>query len=451
MGQWHVKTAAQAATALTVDPARGLDSTEAVCRLTTHGHNRIAAKKRKGLLRRLLEQFQDVLIYILLAAAAISVILGEASDAVIILAVVVINAVVGVIQESKAEKALEALKKLSAPRAVVRRDGSPREIASEDIVPGDIVVIEAGRVIPCDLRWIEAVNLKVEEASLTGESVPVEKCAELVISADAPLGDRLNMGYSSTLATYGRGIGLAVGTGMDTELGRIAAMLEAEEQEETPLQRKLDSFGRKLGVVILVLCGAMFALAAGKELVLHGAIARGMLFELFLTSISLAVAAIPEGMVAIVTIVLAIGVQRMSRERAIVRRLPAVETLGAVTMICSDKTGTLTRNRMSVVAWYADGASGDSSSVDPSGPGQRLLLEAIALCNDASLGTPATANRDASAPTGDPTEIALLELSSTAGIDMTSLLARAPRIGELPFDSDRKMMSTVHAAAPSAS
>ncbi len=342
MGQWHVRTVAQAVAALSVDPAIGLDSAEAARRLLASGPNRLAAKKRKGLLRRLLEQLQDVLIYILMAAAAISVLLGEASDAVIILAVVVINAVVGVIQESKAEKALEALKKLSAPRAVVVRDGSPRELASEDIVPGDIVVIEAGRVIPCDLRWIEAVNLKVEEASLTGESVPVEKRADLVIDADAPLGDRLNLGYSSTLATYGRGLGLAVETGMDTELGRIAAMIEAEEQEETPLQRKLDGFGRKLGVVILVLCGALFALAAGKELVLHGAIPRGTLFELFLTSISLAVAAIPEGMVAIVTIVLAIGVQRMSRERAIVRRLPAVETLGAVTMICSDKTGTLT-------------------------------------------------------------------------------------------------------------
>jgi Ca2+-transporting ATPase len=445
MDQWHAKTAAQAIAALRVDPSRGLDSAEVARRLQRYGPNRLAARKGKSLFRRVLEQFQDALIYILLAAAAISVLLGEASDAVIILAVVAINAVVGVIQESKAEKALEALKKLSAPRAVVIRDGSPREIASDQVVPGDLVVIEAGRVIPCDLRWIEAVNLKVEEASLTGESVPVEKRADLTVDEGSPLGDRLNMGYSSTLATYGRGLGLAVGTGMDTELGRIAAMLETAEQEETPLQKKLDHFGRRLGVVILVLCGFMLAIAVGGELLRRGTIREGTLFEFFLTSVSLAVAAIPEGLVAIVTIVLAIGVQRMSREKAIVRRLPAVETLGAVTMICSDKTGTLTRNRMSVVAWSADGASGDASAIDSSRPGQRLLLEAIALCNDASLGEPGPAGGDAAAATGDPTEIALLELSNAAGICKAPLLAEAPRVGELPFDSDRKMMSTVHA------
>lgn len=445
MDQWHVKTTAQAIAALRVDPSRGLDSAEAARRLETCGPNRLAAKKRKSLFRRVLEQFQDVLIYILLAAAGISVLLGEGSDAVIILAVVIINAVVGVIQESKAEKALEALKKLSAPRAVVVRDCSPREIASDEVVPGDVVVIEAGRVIPCDLRWIEAVNLKVEEASLTGESVPVEKRADLVVDGDSPLGDRLNMGYSSTLATYGRGLGVAVGTGMDTELGRIATMLDAEEQEETPLQKKLDDFGKKLGLVILIFCGFLFAVAVGEELIRRGIIAEKTLFELFLTAVSLAVAAVPEGLVAIVTIVLAIGVQRMSREKAIVRRLPAVETLGAVTMICSDKTGTLTRNRMSVVEWSADGASGNASSIDASWPGQRLLLEAIALCNDASLGAPGVTACNPDEATGDPTEIALLELSNAMGICKSVILAEAPRIGELPFDSDRKMMSTVHA------
>ena len=394
---------------------------------------------------RVLEQFQDVLIYILLAAAVISILLGEVSDAIIILAVVIINAVVGVVQESKAEKALEALKKLSAPRAVVLRDGTPREVAAEEVVPGDIVQIDAGRVIPCDLRWFEAVNLKVEEASLTGESVPAEKRAEALVEAEAPLGDRITMGYSSTLATYGRGQGVAVGTGMDTELGRIATMLDAEEQEETPLQRKLDDFGKKLGIAILVLCGVMFAIAVGEELVLRGAIAKETLFELFLTSIALAVAAIPEGLVAIVTIVLAIGVQLMSKEKAIVRRLPSVETLGAVTMICSDKTGTLTRNQMAVVAWSADGSSGDAASVDPSRPGQRLLLEAVALCNDASLGMAGSASCEAAGATGDPTEIALLEFADNKGVCKGTILAEAPRVGELPFDSERKMMSTVHA------
>ena len=240
MDYWHAKTPAQTAEALGADAGAGLSSAEAASRLGKYGHNRLAAKKGKSLFVRIVEQFQDFLIYILLAAAVVSILLGEASDAIIILMVVVINAVVGVVQESRAEKALEALKKLSAPRAIVIRDGSPREIDSSEVVPGDLVSIDAGRVIPCDLRWVEAVNLKVEEASLTGESVPVEKEAEASVGEDAPLGDRVTMGYSSTMATYGRGTGIAIGTGMDTELGRIATMLEEEKQEATPLPRKLD-------------------------------------------------------------------------------------------------------------------------------------------------------------------------------------------------------------------
>jgi len=450
MEMWHAKTVVDTAAALGADASAGLSSAESASRLEKYGPNRLAAKKGKSLLVRVLEQFQDFLIYILLAAAVISILLGEVSDAIIILIVVVINAIVGVVQESKAEKALEALKKLSAPKAIVVRDGAPREIDSDQVVPGDLVSIDAGRVIPCDLRWIEAVNLKVEEASLTGESVPVEKDATAVVDADAPLGDRITMGYSSTLSTYGRGMGIAVGTGMDTELGRIATMLESEEQEETPLQRKLDDFGKKLGIAILALCGVMFLLAVGEEFIKTGAVPQADLFEFFLTSVSLAVAAIPEGLVAIVTIVLAIGVQLMSREKAIVRRLPAVETLGAVTMICSDKTGTLTRNKMSVVDWSADGERSGDSALDRSRPGLRLFLEAFALCNDACLGARGTecAGEGSGGPgtaTGDPTEIALLELARRGGIVKEELLESAPRVGELPFDSDRKMMSTVHA------
>jgi Ca2+-transporting ATPase len=443
MEPWHAKSISEVSAALGADLATGLGSAEAALRLEKYGPNRLAAKKGKSLLVRVLEQFRDFLIYILLAAAVVSILLGEVSDAVIILIVVAINAVVGVVQESKAEKALEALKKLSAPKAIVLRDGSPREIDSDQVVPGDLVSIDAGRVIPCDLRWVESVNLKVEEASLTGESVPAEKDALAVVEAEAPLGDRVTMGYSSTLSTYGRGMGLAVGTGMDTELGRIAEMLEEEDREETPLQRKLDDFGKKLGIAILALCGVMFVLAAGEKLIKTGRVPRTDLFEFFLTSVSLAVAAIPEGLVAIVTIVLAIGVQLMSREKAIVRRLPAVETLGAVTMICSDKTGTLTRNKMSVVAWSADGARGEASAVDASRPGQRLFLEAFALCNDACLGARG-AECAGEGSTGDPTEIALLELARRGGIVKEELLEAAPRVGELPFDSDRKMMSTVH-------
>jgi Ca2+-transporting ATPase len=445
MENWHSNSVAQVLEAQSGDPIRGLSSEEASRRFSVYGPNRLAAKKGKSLFLRVLEQFQDFLIYILLAAAVISILLGEISDAIIILIVVVINAVVGVVQESKAEKALAALKKLSAPKAVVVRDGSPREIASDEVVPGDLVSIDAGRVIPCDLRWVEVFNLKVEEASLTGESVPVEKSANASVEAGAPLGDRVTMGYASTLATYGRGMGIAVGTGMDTELGRIAVMLDAEGQEETLLQKKLDDFGKKLGIAILALCGVMFVLAVGEEFIRTGKVPRADLFEFFLTSVSLAVAAIPEGLVAIVTIVLAIGVQLMSRQKAIVRRLPAVETLGAVTMILSDKTGTLTCNKMSVVAWSADGESGEAASVDPAKSAQKLFLEVFALCNDASLGRPGAGVCDNAAATGDPTEIALLELANDKGVRKEALLADAPRIGELPFDSDRKMMSTVHA------
>ena len=428
MKNWHSNSVAQVLSAQKSDPIDGLSSEEAIHRLDIYGPNLVAAKKGKSLLLRVLEQFQDFLIYILLAAAVISILLGELSDAIIILIVVVINAVVGVIQESKAEKALEALKKLSAPKAIVVRDGLPREIASDEVVPGDLVSIDAGRVIPCDLRWAEVFNLKVEEASLTGESVPVEKSADASVEADAPLGDRVTMGYASTVATYGRGMGIAVGTGMNTELGRIAVMLDIGEEEETPLQKKLDDFGKKLGIAILALCAVMFVLAVGEEFIRIGRVPQSDLFEFFLTSVSLAVAAIPEGLVAIVTIVLAIGVQRMSKEKAIIRRLPSVETLGSVTMILSDKTGTLTRNKMSVISWSADSA----------GPGQWLFFEAFALCNDASLGKNGAAS-------GDPTEIALLELSNDKGVCKEALLAQSPRIGELPFDSDRKMMSTVHA------
>ena len=342
MEAWHGKSVSETLSTLGADRDRGLGEEEAKRRLETYGPNRLAAKKPKSLLRRFLEQFQDFLIYILIAAAAISILLGEISDAIIIIIVVLINAVVGVIQESKAEKAIEALKKLSAPKALVLRDGATVEMESDGIVPGDIILVDAGRVVPCDLRWIEAVNLKIEEASLTGESVPVEKDASFVAETDASLGDRLNMGYLSTIATYGRGRGVAVATGMGTELGRIATMLEAEPEEQTPLQRKLDDFGKKLGTAILILCGLIFLLGVGEEFLRQGRVKEGTLFELFLTAVSLAVAAIPEGLAAIVTIVLAIGVQLMSREKAIIRRLPSVETLGSVTMICSDKTGTLT-------------------------------------------------------------------------------------------------------------
>ncbi|HNX73410.1 MAG TPA: cation-translocating P-type ATPase [Spirochaetales bacterium] len=461
---WHTKSIEETVDELRTNAETGLSSAEAQKRLELYGPNRLKEKRRKSTFVLFLEQFNDYLIYILIAAAVISILLGEVSDALIILVVVLINAIVGVVQESRAEKAIEALKKLSAPHALVVRDGRQEEIDAAEVVPGDLIVIDAGRAIPCDLRWIEAVNLKVDEASLTGESVPVEKDATYIAQEDAALGDRINMGYLSTTATYGRGKGIAVATGMDTELGNIAEMLESEPQEQTPLQVKLDEFGKKLGTGILILCGVMFVLGLGEELIKTGIIPLGSVFELFLTSVSLAVAAIPEGLPAIVTIVLAIGVQVMSKENAIVRRLPAVETLGSVTMICSDKTGTLTRNKMSVTAFASDGIEGEVAQLNIDRKAHRLLLEAMALCNDATIGEQTDGAKEGGAKvsgsvqsgnsaqatgavqaTGDPTEIALLEMAQKYGIEKARLLEKMPRIGEVPFDSERKMMSTIHA------
>ncbi len=436
---WYLKTADETARELEVDISTGLSSGEVKRRLDEWGPNKLAEKKKKALILLFLEQINDTLIYILLAAAAVSAALGEVSDAVIILIVVIVNAVMGVIQEAKAEKALDALKKLSSPKALVRRDGELEEIEAAGLVPGDVVLIDAGRVVPCDLRWVESVNLKIEESSLTGESVPVDKDSRLVLSDQkAPLGDRRNMGYLSTQATYGRGVGIAVGTGMKTEIGTIAGMLGGSEPEPTPLQKKLEEFGKKLGTAILALCGVMFIVELGLAFGKHGRLPAGKeIIEFFLEAVSLAVAAIPEGLPAIVTIVLALGVRRMIAHNAIVRRLPAVETLGSVNVICSDKTGTLTINRMTVVQAASDGAAGTFNLLDPAAKeAHRLLLEGFTLCTDASYS-----DRGSS---GDPTEIALLVLGSKFSISKESLLKATPRTGELPFDSARKLMTTVH-------
>jgi len=440
---WHTKNADEVCASLGVVPAAGLSREEAAARLEKYGRNALTQKKGKSIFLMIFEQLNEPLIYILLGAAIVTILMGEISDAIIIGAVVVINAVVGVIQESKAEKALDALKKMSSPNAIVRRGGEAVEIPSEEVVPGDIVLIDAGRIIPCDLRWIETVNMKVEEAALTGESVPSEKDAGAAIEAEnAAIGDRLNLGFMSTLATYGRGTGVATGTGMDTEIGKIATMLESTESEETPLQKKLADFGKKLGIVILAICGFMFAFSVVRELLVHGSITQKNLLEFFLTAVSLAVAAIPEGLPAFVTIVLAIGVQKMSKHNAIVRRLPAVETLGSVNVICSDKTGTLTQNKMTVMR-YATGAlgasgakSGDIAGLDTANADGKLLLDAMTLCNDSTKAE--------CGETGDPTEIALLNAAAICGIAKDALVLEFPRVAELPFESDRKLMTTVH-------
>ena len=434
---FYGKSVDEAGSALGVDPARGLSRDEAQRRLARHGPNQLTEKKGKNLFMMVVDQLNEPLIYILLGAALVSVLLGEVSDAIIIGAVVVINAVVGVVQESKAEKSLEALKKMSSPNAIVRRDGETAEIHASEVVPGDVVLVDAGRIVPCDLRWIESVNLKVEEAALTGESVPSEKDARLVIAGDNPaLGDRKNMGYMSTIATYGRGVGIATATGMNTEIGKIATMLDQTEAEETPLQKKLARFGKKLGIVILGLCGFMFAFSVIREIIVDGHISNTDLLEFFLTAVSLAVAAIPEGLPAFVTIVLAIGVQKMSKQNAIVRRLPAVETLGSVNVICSDKTGTLTQNKMTVMSFATAKRTAKIADLDLGAAAERTLLEGMALCTDAT--------KSESGETGDPTEVALLVAGARHGIRKNELEADTPRVTELPFESDRKLMTTVH-------
>ncbi|XZL29285.1 calcium-transporting P-type ATPase, PMR1-type [Clostridium perfringens] len=424
---WYKKSKNEILKDLDVDEKNGLSSTEALRRLEKYGKNKLETKKKKTLFKQFLSQLKDVMIYILIIAAIISAFLGEISDALIILLVIIINAVIGVIQESKAEKALDALKELSTPKALVKRDGSLKEILSEDIVPGDIVIIDAGRYIPGDLRLIDTANLKIEESAFTGESVPSEKDASFLPDKEIPIGDQNNMAFMSTLATYGRGVGVVVGTGMNTEIGKIAKMIEQEENDETPLQKKLSELGKILGFLAVGICILIFIISffQGRDLL-----------EMFLTSISLAVAAIPEGLPAIVAIVLALGVQRMVKKNAIIRKLPAVETLGSVSIICSDKTGTLTQNKMTVTTVYTNDSYIKESEFNLNDNESKLLVDCMVLCNDATYSE--------KSQTGDPTEIALLESPFKLNILKEKLEKEFKRINEIPFDSDRKLMTTVN-------
>ncbi|PWX47379.1 calcium-transporting P-type ATPase, PMR1-type [Clostridium perfringens] len=424
---WYKKSKNEILQELDVDEKNGLSSTEALRRLEKYGKNKLETKKKKTLFKQFLSQLKDVMIYILIIAAIISAFLGEISDALIILLVIIINTVIGVIQESKAEKALDALKELSTPKALVKRDGSLKEILSEDIVPGDIVIIDAGRYIPGDLRLIDTANLKIEESAFTGESVPSEKDASFLPDKEIPIGDQNNMAFMSTLATYGRGVGVVVGTGMNTEIGKIAKMIEQEENDETPLQKKLSELGKILGFLAVGICILIFIISffQGRDLL-----------EMFLTSISLAVAAIPEGLPAIVAIVLALGVQRMVKKNAIIRKLPAVETLGSVSIICSDKTGTLTQNKMTVTTVYTNDSYIKESEFNLNDNESKLLVDCMVLCNDATYSE--------KSQTGDPTEIALLESPFKLNILKEKLEKEFKRIDEIPFDSDRKLMTTVN-------
>ncbi|MFD2410355.1 calcium-translocating P-type ATPase, SERCA-type [Paenibacillus rhizoplanae] len=427
----------------------GLSTEQAVQRLERYGKNVLQEAKPKTLLAKFIEQFKNVMIFILLAAAVLSGILGEWADTVIILLVVILNAVLGVIQENKAEQALEALKSMSSPEARVRRGGQVTEIKSEELVPGDLVLLEAGNVVPADVRLLEAASLKTEEAALTGESLPSEKQAGVLEGSDLVIGDRTNMAYMSSSVTYGRGVGVVTATGMDTEVGRIAGFISEAENEITPLQKKLDELGKYFTFIILGVCVVIFIVGwlEGRELL-----------DMLLTSISLAVAAIPEGLPAIVTIILALGVQRMAKRKAIIRKLPAVETLGSTEIICSDKTGTLTLNKMTVEKLYVGGETVEADAGLSEIPGGELLLQAMTLCNDSSIDDSGGAagesspekpvqgsgTRSGKAILGDPTETALVDYALSIGTHKRELEQRYPRVGELPFDSDRKLMTTIH-------
>lgn len=444
---WYNKSKNDVIAELKTDEISGLSQSEAEARLTTYGKNELEAQAKKSFWAKLAAQFADFLIIILLVAAGISAVVGEKEDAIVILAIVVINAVLGIYQEGKAEKSVEALQKMSAPNAKVIRNGKQSEIPASDIVPGDIVVLEAGDIVPADLRLIESSNLKIEEASLTGESVPVEKDAKEVIEGAAGIGDRHNMGFSSTIVTYGRGKGVVTTTGHNTEIGNIATKIQSYEEEETPLQVKLNQLGKLLGTLTIGICIVVFVVG-----LIQG---RGVL-EMLLTSISLAVAAIPEGLPAIVTIVLAIGMNRMADRNAIVKKLLAVETLGATSVICSDKTGTLTQNEMTVVKAYVDDKILDveGGGYEPVGAVKfegteisindlanlRNLASIGALANDAHLDNSSGMYRVA----GDPTEGAIVTFAGKLGQTTQELNKAFPRVEELPFDSARKMMSTFH-------
>lgn len=406
--------------------ADGLSSQEAQDRLNQYGPNALAAKKKKTLLGRFLDQFKDFMIIVLLVAALVAgVVVHEWADAAIILAVVLLNAVFGVFQESKAEQAIESLQAMTSPNANVRRDGKVVVVPSSEVVPGDIVLLEAGDVVPADLRLIESANLQIEESALTGESVPVNKQID-TINEEAGIGDRTNMAFMSTNVTYGRGLGVVTGTGMQTEVGHIASMLDNQKEMQTPLQANLAKLGRALTVLILVIAAIVFVvgLAKGSEDPAN----------MFLTAISLAVAAIPEGLPAIVTIILALGTQKMAKQNALVRRLPAVETLGSTEIIASDKTGTLTQNKMTVEQTYYDG------ELHPSTEGvadDSRLLQIMSFAND-------TNEQDDGTLLGDPTETALVAFAKLHDFDYLAELQQTPRVAEVPFDSERKLMSTIH-------
>lgn len=422
---------------LSTNVESGLAATEAAARLERDGYNEFAKTKHTSLLVKFLSQFKSFMILVLIAAAVVSGVVGVMNgegftDAIIIMVIVVLNAIIGVFQEAKAEKSLDALERMAAPHCKVVRDGAVQVIPSRELVVGDVVEIETGDSVPADLRLVESVNLKLQEAALTGESLPVEKQTD-VIAEEVPIGDRTNMAFSSCAVTYGHGRGVVVATGQQTEVGKIASMIQSVPEVKTPMQQRLDQLGKYLAIAALIICAIIFVVG-----VLYG----NDLLTMFMTAVSLAAAAIPEGLPAVSTIVLAIGVQRLAKKNAIIRNLPSVETLGSTTVICSDKTGTLTQNRMTVTHIYTDGQL--RPVVDSLTATEKNLVEVANYANDATL------SRDDAEDVktiGDPTETALLDLGLKFGVAKDSLDEASPRVAEIPFDSERKLMTTVHKEA----
>jgi len=404
----------------------GLTSEQAGKSRERCGWNELAEGKKKSIPQIFLEQYKDFLVLILIASAIISGMLGDEESAAVILIVITINAILGTVQTIKAEQSLQSLKKLAGPQAKVLRDGSTIQLPARELVVGDVILVEAGDMIPADARLIENASLKVDESALTGESLAVEKSLEAIL-AEAPLGDRTNMLFSGSFVTYGRGKAVVTDIGMQTEVGKIAGLLKSTSEKQTPLQVSLEEFGKKLSVLILVFCGMLFAINVFRGEKISSA---------FMFAVALAVAAIPEALSSIVTIVLSFGTQKMAKEHAIIRKLQAVEGLGSVSVICSDKTGTLTQNKMTVEDYYVEGKRIPAAEIDIADPAQNYLLECSILCNDST--------NENGVEIGDPTETALINLGSRYGIEAASVRNRYPREGELPFDSDRKMMSTLH-------
>ena len=431
--KYYSETAAEVEKDLETSFANGLNDDQAKSRIEKYGYNALAAKKKKSMFMRFIDQFKDFMIIVLIVAAILSgVVAQEWTDAAIILIVVIVNAVLGVFQEARSEAAIEALKEMATPSAHVKRNGAIVEISSTDLVPGDVVLLEAGDVVPADLRLINAHSLKIEESALTGESVPVDKDDKVLEDEDVALADRVNMAYSSTSVTYGRGEGVVTATGMNTEVGKIATMLNNADETDTPLKENLNQLGKTLTIMILAICVVVFIVG-----VLKASPAQRnstLMINMFLVAVSLAVAAIPEGLPAIVTIILALGTQAMAKHKAIVRKLPAVETLGATDIICSDKTGTLTQNKMTVEkVYYQNQIHDDSDKIEISNP----ALLSMVLANDTKI-------ENGGNLLGDPTETSLIQYAFDKHIDVSKLLEKYKRVQEVPFDSDRKLMSTVN-------